>query len=81
MQADEEERHLITKTEIKDQIAVITGRRAADHVVFGEITSGAANDIEQATKLARDMVAKYGMSDTIGMVSMEHTENIYIGKR
>ena len=79
MQADEEERHLITKTEMKDRIAVITGGRAAEQVIFGEITSGAANDIEEATKLARAMIAKYGMSDTIGMVSMEHTENIYLG--
>lgn len=79
LQTDEEERHLISAKEMEDKIAVIAGGRAAEHLIFGEITTGAANDIEQATKLAYAMVTKYGMSDAIGMVSMEHTENIYLG--
>lgn len=79
MQTYEEERYLLTAAELKNQIAVITGGRAAEHLVFGEVTTGAANDIEQATKLARAMVAKYGMEEEIGMVAMERTENVYLG--
>lgn len=79
MQTDEEERHLMSAAEMKDRIAVIVGGRAAEKLIFGEVTTGAANDIERATKLARAMIAKYGMSESIGMVSMEHTDNIYLG--
>ena len=65
--------------EIEDKIAVYTGGRAAEEVVFGEITTGASNDIEQATKLARAMITRYGMSKDFDMVAMETVTNQYLG--
>lgn len=80
MQTDEEERHLLSKKELEDKIAVIAGGRAAENLIFHEVTTGAANDIEQATNLARGMVSRYGMADEFGMVAMERVENIYLGE-
>ena len=80
LQTEEEERHLLSKEELKNKIAVLTGGRAPEQVVFQQITTGAANDIEQATKLARAMVTRYGMSEEFGMVAMERVENIYLGE-
>ena len=65
--------------EIENKIATFTAGRAAEAIVFGNVTTGAANDIEQATKLARAMITRYGMSDEFGMVAMEHVENAYLG--
>lgn len=79
MQVDEEERHLLSKKELEDKLAVMTGGRAAEHLIFHDITTGAANDIEQATKLARAMVTRYGMEEDFGMVSMEQVQNAYLG--
>ncbi|MBQ3222381.1 MAG: ATP-dependent zinc metalloprotease FtsH [Clostridia bacterium] len=79
MQVDEGERNLMDRTEILNKIATYTGGRAAEELVFGEITTGAANDIEQATKLSRAMIARYGMSDAIGMVALETVSNRYLG--
>ncbi|MBQ4086412.1 MAG: AAA family ATPase, partial [Clostridia bacterium] len=79
MQVDEGERNLMDRTEILNKIATYTGGRAAEELVFEEITTGAANDIEQATKLSRAMIARYGMSDAIGMVALETVSNRYLG--
>lgn len=79
MQVDEEVHQLYTRQQLLDKIAVLTGGRAAEKLVFGEITTGAANDIEQATKLARAMVTRYGMTDEFGMVAMERVQNAYLG--
>ncbi|MDO5423587.1 MAG: ATP-dependent zinc metalloprotease FtsH [Eubacteriales bacterium] len=79
MQVDEQEHQLYSKKELLEKIAVYTGGRAAEMLVFGEETTGAANDIEQATKLARAMVSRYGMSEEFGMVAMERVENVYLG--
>lgn len=79
MQVDEEEHQLLTRQQLLDKIAVLTGGRAAESLIFGEITTGAANDIEQATKIARAMVSRYGMADELGMVAMERVENPYLG--
>ena len=79
LQTDEEERQLLSAEDLKNKIAVLTGGRAAEHLVFGQITTGAANDIEQATKLARAMVTRYGMAEEFGMVAMERVENVYLG--
>ena len=79
MQVDEEEHHLVGRTELENKIATLAGGRAAEMVVFGEISSGAVNDIEQATKLAKAMISRYGMSDEIGMVAFERVENAYLG--
>ena len=79
MQVDEGEHYLITKEEIENKIATFTGGRAAEEVVFGSITTGASNDIEQATKLARAMITRYGMTDDFDMVAMETVTNQYLG--
>lgn len=79
MQVDEGEHYLMTKTEIKNKIATFTGGRAAEEIIFGEVTTGASNDIEQATKLARAMVSRFGMTDEFGMVAMETVTNQYLG--
>ena len=79
MQEDESEHYLMTKTEMVNKIATLTGGRAAEELIFHEITTGASNDIEQATKLARSMVSRYGMSDEFGMVAMETVQSQYLG--
>ena len=79
MQMDEGNRYLMTRQEIENKIATYTAGRAAEALVFGNVTTGAANDIEQATRLARAMIARYGMSEEFGMVAMENVENAYLG--
>ena len=79
MQVDTGDKYLMTKQEIENKIATLTGGRAAEEVAFGEITTGASNDIEQATKLARAMIARYGMNDEFDMVAMETVTNQYLG--
>ena len=79
MQVEEGNHYLMNKKEIENKIATLTGGRAAEEVVFGSITTGASNDIEQATKLARAMLTRYGMSDTFGMVALETVTNQYLG--
>ena len=79
MQVDTGDKYLLTKEEIENKIATFTGGRAAEEVVFGQITTGASNDIEQATKLARAMIARYGMSEDFDMVAMETVQNQYLG--
>ena len=79
MQVEEGNHYLLTKEEIENKIATYTGGRAAEEVAFGSVTTGASNDIEQATKLARAMISRYGMSDEIGMVAMETVTNQYLG--
>ena len=79
MQVEEGNHYLLTREEIENKIATYTGGRAAEEVAFGSVTTGASNDIEQATKLARAMISRYGMSDEIGMVAMETVNNQYLG--
>ncbi len=79
MQVDAQERNLMNKTEIENKIATLTGGRVAEKLVFGNITTGASNDIEQATKLARAMITRYGMSEEFGMVALETQQNLYLG--
>ena len=79
MQVDQDDKKLLTREELLSKIAVLTGGRAAEEVVFGQVTTGASNDIEQATKLARAMITRYGMSDEFGMVTMETISNQYLG--
>jgi len=79
MQVDTGDKYLMTKEEIENKIATFTGGRAAEEVVFGSITTGASNDIEQATKLARAMITRYGMSDDFDMVALETVNNQYLG--
>ncbi|MBU5463455.1 ATP-dependent zinc metalloprotease FtsH [Anaerotignum sp. MSJ-24] len=79
MQVDEGEHYLMSKTEIENKIATFTGGRAAEEIIFKEITTGASNDIEQATKLAKAMVSRFGMTDKFGMVAMETMNNQYLG--
>ena len=79
MQVDEKEHFLMTKEELENKIATFTGGRAAEELIFHSITTGASNDIEQATKLARAMISRYGMSDEFGMVAMETVGNQYLG--
>ncbi len=79
MQVEQDNHYLMTKTELENQIATLTGGRAAEEVVFGEISTGASNDIERATKLARGMVAQYGMSQDFDMVAMQNVTNQYLG--
>ena len=79
MQVDEGEKHLMSKNEMLDRIATLTGGRAAEETLCGTCTTGASNDIEQATQLARSMVTAYGMSDTYGMMQLEQTQNRYLG--
>ena len=79
MQVEQGDKYLLTKQELENKIATFTGGRAAEEVVFGEITTGASNDIEQATKIARVMITRYGMSDDFDMVAMETVTNQYLG--
>jgi cell division protease FtsH len=79
MQVDQGDKYLLTKQELENKIATFTGGRAAEELVFGEVTTGASNDIEQATKLARAMIARYGMSDDFDMVALETVSNQYLG--
>lgn len=72
-------KYLMTKEEIENKIATFTGGRAAEEIIFGQITTGASNDIEQATKLARAMITRYGMSEDFDMVAMETVNNQYLG--
>ena len=79
MQVDTGDRYLLTKEELENKIATLTGGRAAEEVVFGQITTGASNDIEQATKIARAMITQYGMSEDFDMVALETVSNQYLG--
>ena len=79
MQVEQEERNLMSREELENQIATLTGGRAAEELVFHSITTGASNDIEKATKLARAMITRYGMSDTFGMVALETVTGQYMG--
>lgn len=79
MQVEAGEKYLMSKEELENKIATFTGGRAAEEVVFGSITTGASNDIEQATKLARAMIARYGMCEEFDMVAMETVQNQYLG--
>ena len=79
MQVEEGNHYLMSREEIENKIATLTGGRAAEEVVFGSVTTGASNDIEQATKLARAMLTRYGMSDEFGMVALETVTNQYLG--
>ena len=80
MQVDEGERFLMNQEEMENKLATLTGGQAAEKLVFGRITTGASNDIEQATKLARGMFSRYGMSEEFGMVALETTTNMYLGQ-
>ncbi|MCD8161018.1 MAG: ATP-dependent zinc metalloprotease FtsH [Clostridiales bacterium] len=79
MQVEQGDKYLLTKQELENKIATYTGGRAAEELVFGEITTGASNDIEQATKLARAMITRYGMSEDFDMVALETVNNQYLG--
>ena len=79
MQVDEGNHYLMTREEIENKIATLTGGRAAEELAFNSVTTGASNDIEQATKLARAMVTRYGMSDEFDMVALETVTNQYLG--
>ena len=79
MQVEEGNHYLMTNEEMENKIATLTGGRAAEEVAFGSVTTGASNDIEQATKLARAMITRYGMSDDFGMVALETVTNQYLG--
>ena len=79
MQVDEQEHFLMSKEELENKIATFTGGRAAEELIFHSITTGASNDIEQATKIARGMISRYGMSDEFDMVAMESMSNQYLG--
>ena len=81
MNVPEEERYLMTRSELLAQITALLGGRAAESIQFGEVTTGASNDIERATKLARNMVTQYGMSDTFGPMELEQTQNQYLNGR
>lgn len=79
MQVDEGERNLMSKEEIENKIATFTGGRVAEELIFGSVTTGASNDIEQATRLARAMITRYGMTEEFGMVALETVSNQYLG--
>ena len=79
MQVDEGEHNLMSKEELENKIATFTGGRVAEELIFHSITTGASNDIEQATKLARAMITRYGMSEEFGMVALETVSNQYLG--
>ena len=79
LQVDEGDHYLMTKEELESKIATLTGGRAAEEVAFGSVTTGASNDIEQATKIARAMITRFGMSDDFDMVAMEAVQNQYLG--
>lgn len=80
MQVEEDERFLATKQEVLDKLAVYCGGRAAEELIFGEMTTGAANDIEQATKLARNMITRFGMSEEFGMMALGTVQNAYLNQ-
>ncbi len=80
MQVEEDERFLTTKQEVLDKLAVYCGGRAAEELIFGEMTTGAANDIEQATKLARNMITRFGMSEEFGMMALGTVQNAYLNQ-
>ena len=77
MQVEEGNHYLMTKKEMENRIATFTGGRAAEEIVFGDVTTGASNDIEQATKMARAMITRYGMSSDFDMVALETVSNQY----
>ena len=79
MQVDDNEHYLMSKEELENKIATFTGGRAAEELIFHSVTTGASNDIEQATKIARAMISRYGMSDDFDMVAMESVSNQYLG--
>ena len=79
LQVEQDNHYLMTKTELENQIATLAGGRAAEEVVFNEVSTGASNDIERATRLARGMVAQYGMSEDFDMVAMQNVTNMYLG--
>ena len=79
MQVEENDKYLLSKEELENKIATLTAGRAAEEVVFNEVTTGASNDIEQATKLARAAVTRYGMTDDFDMVALETVNNAYLG--
>ena len=79
MQVDEDEHYLMTREELLNKIVTLTAGRAAEELIFGELTSGASNDIEQATRIARTMVTRFGMSETFGMTALEVQNHIYLG--
>ena len=79
MQVEDGEHYLMSKEELENKIATLTGGRAAEELIFHSITTGASNDIEQATKLARGMISRFGMSDEFDMVAMENVTNQYLG--
>ena len=79
MQVDSNEQHLLSKQELLDKIAVFTGGRAAEELICNTITTGASNDIEQATRIARAMITRYGMSSRFGMMALEVQNNQYLG--
>ena len=79
LQVDEGDHYLMTKEELENKIATLTGGRAAEEIAFGSVTTGASNDIEQATKIARSMITRFGMSDDFDMVAMEAVQNQYLG--
>jgi len=81
MNMPEEERYLLTRTEVLAQITTLLGGRAAEIIKFGEVTTGASNDIERATKLARNMVPQYGLSEKFGPMGLESTQNQYLDGR
>ena len=80
MQVEEDERFLTTKQEVLDKLAVYCGGRAAEELIFGEMTTGAANDIEQATKLARNLITRFGMSEEFGMMALGTVQNAYLNQ-
>ena len=79
MQVDEGNHYLMTREEMENKIATLTGGRAAEEIAFGSVTTGASNDIEQATRIARTMITRFGMSDDFDMVAMEAVQNQYLG--
>lgn len=79
MQVDQQDKYILSREELENKIATLTGGRAAEEVVFNQVTTGASNDIEQATKLARAMITRYGMTDEFDMVAMETVTNKYLG--
>ena len=81
MQVPEEEKYLLTKDELETRVITLLGGRAAEEIVFNTVTTGASNDIERATKIARTMVAQYGMSDTFGVMGLETVEDQYLEGR
>lgn len=79
MQVDQQDKYILSREELENKIATLTGGRAAEEVIFNQVTTGASNDIEQATKLARAMITRYGMTDEFDMVAMETVTNKYLG--